>query len=151
MSPAESEPLVIDASSAVAEALRARGLALFRDARLELYMSEAAWSETRHELRRRVGVIATRQRLSADEQEALYGTALGTLETCLHIIPAEAYAPLETTARARIPADPDDWPSVALALALEIGIWTEDRDFFGSGLATWRTPILQHALTTETL
>ena len=147
MSPVASEPLVIDASSAVAEALRTRGLALFQDTRLALYMSEAAWSETRHELRRRVGVIATRQRLSAEEQAALYGAALQTLETCFQIIPAEAYAPLETTARARIPADPNDWPSAALALALETGIWTEDRDFFGSGIATWLTPILQHHLT----
>ena len=143
----EPELLVLDASSAVAEALRARGLALFQDVRLELHISEAAWSETRHELRRRVGALGVRQALLEEEQSALYALALRTLETCVHIIPAEAYAPFETTARARIPTDPNDWPSVALALALETGIWTEDRDFFGSGLATWRTPILQHHLT----
>lgn len=142
----EPELLVLDASSAVAEALRARGLALFQNPRLELHMSEAAWSETRHELERRVGVLGARQLLSEDEQSALYAAALGTLETCLHIIPVEAYAPFESTARARIPADPNDWPSAALALALDTGIWTEDRDFFGSGLATWQTPVLQHYL-----
>jgi predicted nucleic acid-binding protein len=119
-------------------------LALFQDVRLELHMSEAAWSETRHELRRRVGVMGTRQGLLEEEQEALYAVALGTLETCLHIIPVEAYTPYEEAARARVPADPNDWPSAALALALDTGVWTEDRDFFGSGLATWRTPVLQH-------
>ena len=141
------ELLVLDASSAVAEALRVRGLALFQDVRLELHMSEAAWSETRHELRRRVGVIGARQGFLEEELEALYTAALGTLETCLHIIPVEAYAPYEETARARVPADPNDWPSAALALALDTGIWTEDRDFFGSGLATWHTPVLQYHLT----
>ncbi len=110
-------------------------------------MAEAAWSETEHELRKRVGVIAERRGFSSAEQTALLSGATITLKTCLAIIPAEAYAELEATARARIPADPNDWPSVALALALDTGIWTEDRDFFGSGLATWRTPILQHTLT----
>jgi predicted nucleic acid-binding protein len=31
----------------------------------------------------------------------------------------------------------DDWPVVALALLLECPIWTEDADFFGTGVATW--------------
>lgn len=33
--------------------------------------------------------------------------------------------------------DPDDWPVVAVALLLDLPIWTEDQDFFGSGVATW--------------
>jgi predicted nucleic acid-binding protein len=35
--------------------------------------------------------------------------------------------------------DPDDWPVVAVALLLDLPIWTEDQDFFGSGIATWTT------------
>lgn len=35
--------------------------------------------------------------------------------------------------------DPEDWPILALALALECPIWTEDSDFFGCGAATWTT------------
>lgn len=35
--------------------------------------------------------------------------------------------------------DPDDWPVVAVALLLRLPIWTEDQDFFGSGVATWTT------------
>ena len=43
-------------------------------------------------------------------------------------------------ARRRIGArDIDDWPVVALALAVNAPIWTEDVDFFGSGVATWTT------------
>ncbi|MBR8833027.1 MAG: hypothetical protein DSM106950_03025 [Stigonema ocellatum SAG 48.90 = DSM 106950] len=35
--------------------------------------------------------------------------------------------------------DEKDWSIVALALAFGCPIWTEDQDFFGTGIATWRT------------
>jgi len=51
-----------------------------------------------------------------------------------------AYQELERAARDRIGVrDIDDWPVVALAILLVIPIWTEDQDFFGSGIATWTT------------
>lgn len=45
--------------------------------------------------------------------------------------------------------DPDDWPVVATALALNCPIWTEDSDFFGSGIATWTTDRI-HVFVTST-
>lgn len=46
----------------------------------------------------------------------------------------------ELLARERIQRrDPDDWPVVAVALLLGIPVWTEDKDFFGSGIPTWTT------------
>jgi hypothetical protein len=43
-------------------------------------------------------------------------------------------------ARARISSrDPADKPVVATALLLNCPVWTEDKDFFGSGMATWTT------------
>lgn len=39
--------------------------------------------------------------------------------------------------------DPNDWPAVACALALTAGIWTNDNDFLGTGVATWTTETLQ--------
>lgn len=48
------------------------------------------------------------------------------------------YEDFEELARARISSrDPEDWPIVAAALMLDAPIWTEDQDFFGSGVATW--------------
>lgn len=48
------------------------------------------------------------------------------------------YEEYQQTARGRIALrDPDDWPIVATALLLDLPIWTEDQDFFGSGIATW--------------
>ena len=49
---------------------------------------------------------------------------------------SELYLPFETEARARL-RDQKDWPILASALALECGLWTEDLDFFGTGIATW--------------
>jgi predicted nucleic acid-binding protein len=50
------------------------------------------------------------------------------------------YEDFENLARERVHTrDPDDWPIVAVALLLDFPIWTEDQDFFGSGVATWTT------------
>jgi predicted nucleic acid-binding protein len=35
--------------------------------------------------------------------------------------------------------DPNDWPILAASLALNCPIWTEDMDFFGTGVPTWTT------------
>lgn len=49
-------------------------------------------------------------------------------------------------ARWRLPADPRDTPTVALALSLDAGVWTDDRDFFGCGLPVWSTRVLRRYL-----
>jgi predicted nucleic acid-binding protein len=54
------------------------------------------------------------------------------------------YGAKEQAALARIgPRDPDDWPVLACALLLNCPIWTEDRDFFGTGVATWTTALIE--------
>jgi predicted nucleic acid-binding protein len=59
-------------------------------------------------------------------------SALGT------VVSPDVYGDFEAEARERLGArDPDDWPILALALALACPIWTEDTDFFGCGVATW--------------
>lgn len=55
-------------------------------------------------------------------------------------VDCSVYEHYEPIARERIDRrDPDDWPVVAVALLLRLPIWTEDQDFFGSGIATWTT------------
>jgi len=50
------------------------------------------------------------------------------------------YESHEKLARERIQRrDPRDWPVVAVALMLGLPVWTEDQDFFGSGIPTWTT------------
>jgi predicted nucleic acid-binding protein len=39
--------------------------------------------------------------------------------------------------------DPADWPALAAALALDCPVWTEDADFFGVGVVTWVTALVE--------
>ena len=58
----------------------------------------------------------------------------------IEIVDSALYVHCEEDARARmVGRDEDDWPVAAVALALDCPIWTEDRDFFGTGIATWTT------------
>lgn len=52
----------------------------------------------------------------------------------------ELYGVFEDEARQRLRGrDESDWPVLATALGLACGVWTEDRDFFGTGVAVWTT------------
>jgi predicted nucleic acid-binding protein len=65
-------------------------------------------------------------------------------------VPSEVYAQWEAQARQRLAhRDESDWPFVALALKLGCPIWTEDQDFFGSGVATWTTDRVEIYLQTD--
>ncbi|WP_336629758.1 MULTISPECIES: PIN domain-containing protein [unclassified Microbacterium] len=56
----------------------------------------------------------------------------------MQALPVETIVPFQPAALARIGTpDPMDWPIVAAALALDCPIWTEGKDFFGAGVATW--------------
>lgn len=66
--------------------------------------------------------------------------AVDMLETVVVPLTVEVYGPFESDARRRIrERDVRDWPLLALALALDCPVWTEDNDFFGTGIATWHT------------
>jgi predicted nucleic acid-binding protein len=65
---------------------------------------------------------------------------LDGIEKIVEPIDRSLYEEYEQLARERVHGrDPDDWPVVAVAMLLELPIWTEDRDFFGSGIGTWTT------------
>ena len=54
----------------------------------------------------------------------------------VQIIPKVELAAAEAEAMARIgQRDPDDWPAIGGALRFDCPLWTEDEDFFGSGVA----------------
>ena len=65
---------------------------------------------------------------------------LDALRRVIQVIPAELVAHLEPEARERLQGrDQDDWPYLGLALVFDCPLWTEDRDFFGCGIALWTT------------
>jgi hypothetical protein len=69
------------------------------------------------------------------------------VEANLVILYEGIYAALENEARERsLRARSPGLAGVATALALTAGIWTNDNDFLGTGVATWTTDTLQRRL-----
>jgi len=76
---------------------------------------------------------------------------LDALLTTVQVVEIGSLADVEHEARHRIELrDPDDWPVVALAMATSAPIWTEDTDFFGTGVATWTTQTVEIYLAGNT-
>lgn len=77
-------------------------------------------------------------------------TVLERLGGIVHAVGEETYSPLRRTALARIEQrDPDDWPILATAIVLQCPIWTEDQDFFGTGVPTWTTDRVEIYLASD--
>lgn len=69
---------------------------------------------------------------------------LSALQTVVQVVDHTEYVAMMPAALARVgPRDPDDWPILACALLLNCPIWTEDRDFFGTGVAIWTTALVE--------
>lgn len=89
-------------------------------------------------------ILAKKYHLSDDVWHSVWENIM----SMVHIVPTDTLVGLESKAKARIaPRDINDWPAVAVALLLECPVWTEDRDFLGSGVATWTTSTIELYLT----
>ena len=63
---------------------------------------------------------------------------LDALESIVRLLEYGVYAGLKTQALQRIAIrDADDWPVLACAMTMGCPVWTEDADFFGTGVAAW--------------
>ena len=134
--------LAADASALVAESLRVRGEGIIRHDDLELYIAVPIWSEVEHEIDRRLKAMVQHGRLAPSRRDLVLTTTLTALAGHLTTVTDLEYGGHEAEARDRIPRDPNDWPTVALALRLGCGIWTNDQDFFGCGVPVWTTGTL---------
>ncbi|MGB9070344.1 MAG: PIN domain-containing protein [Candidatus Acidiferrales bacterium] len=66
--------------------------------------------------------------------------SLEYLQDIVESVDQDFYGPFVTKARQRLRGrDDDDWPVLATALGLACAMWTEDSDFFGTGIAVWTT------------
>ena len=72
--------------------------------------------------------------------------AFESLMEVVQVVESSLIASLRQEAIERI-RDSADWPALALALQLECAIWTEDQDFFGTGVATWRPSTVERYLS----
>jgi predicted nucleic acid-binding protein len=135
--------LVVDTSVLVGELLRSSGRARLGDGRLELFLPEQMAGELSVELPRRIRAFVRRRGLPPSIGDDLLTACTAAIDANVLVLDEAVYAALEDEARARAERDPDDWPVVASALALGAGVWTNDNDFLGTGVATWTTPTLQ--------
>ena len=78
--------LVVDASVLVGELLRRRGRELLQNPELRLYAAEIVLNETRYELRRRIGLMASQGRLVDVSQDELFAMADRTIETHIELV-----------------------------------------------------------------
>ena len=127
-----SRALVVDANILVRAVLgrRVREVIEAYAGEVLFFVSEPAYAEAEEHL----AVLVTKR--GGDPEKAL--ALLRILSGLLELIGSEVYGEFEAEARVRLgQRDPEDWPTLAAALALRCPIWTEDRDFFGCGVATW--------------
>jgi predicted nucleic acid-binding protein len=141
--------LVVDANIFVGELLRRRGKELIGDEALSLIVSQSASEEARYEIPKRFAAMVERVGMSRETADALIGE-INEASRKVRVIPEKIYRDRLEEARERIPRDPDDAPTVALALALgeeRAGIWTMDGDFLGCGIPVWTTETLRARLS----
>jgi predicted nucleic acid-binding protein len=132
-----SRPLVLDANILIRYVIGQKVPALLTayTGVIDFLTPETAFIEAR----RHLPSILRARRASATAELAAT-VAFDALARFVSSVPVANYAPMRAAALARIGSrDPDDWPVIACALLLNCPIWTEDRDFFGTGVATWTT------------
>lgn len=126
--------IVLDANILIRAVLgeRVRRLIVEHSDTVSFYAPDAAFAEAREHL----PVILEKRGGDAEASLAV----LDFLETLVLPLDTELYQGFEAQALARIgERDPADWPALACALSLGCPVWTEDADFFGTGVATWTT------------
>lgn len=134
----ERRRLVLDANILIRAVLgtRVRELLVRYGEAAEFFVAAAQVDEAT----RYVDDLAARRGLEPD----IVTEALSTVLAVVQSIDDTWLEPVQAEALERIGnRDPADWPAVALAMVLECPIWTEDQDFFGSGVATWRTSTVE--------
>ncbi|MCA1723468.1 MAG: nucleotide-binding protein, PIN domain-containing protein [Thermomicrobia bacterium] len=112
-----------------------------------LYIAEYTWNEAKYVLARRIESWARSGRLAPDIADETLESSTDLFASRCVVVAESFYAHYEREARQRIPDDPDDWHTVALALVTKTAIWTLDqKHFFGCGMAIWNSKILRAVL-----
>ncbi len=137
--------IVLDANILIRAVLglRVRQLVIDHAADISFFAPDTAYAEARKHL------PALLRKRGVDGAAGL--AALDALAAVVRPIGAEMYQGLRSQALARIAErDPDDWPALACAMMLRCPVWTEDADYFGTGVATWTTSRVRLYLSPDT-
>lgn len=127
--------IVIDANILIRAVLGRRVRHLietYSEKRIRFYAPETVFTEAEKYL---PVLLAKRGRPTADVV-----AAIDYFRTIVEPVDQDFYSMFEAEARQRLLGrDEEDWPVLATAIALNCPIWTEDQDFFGTGVAVWTT------------
>ena len=129
-----NKAVVLDANILIRAVLgkRVRGLIVEHAATVKFFAPDVAYADARKYL------PALLEKRGVNSAAAM--TMLDTLEAFVQPIDFEFYVSLQQQVLQRIAIrDADDWPVLACAMLIGCPVWTEDADFFGSGVATWTT------------
>ena len=127
-----SKAIVLDANILIRAVLgsKVRALIVAHASTVKFFAPDMAYADARKYL------PALLEKRGVESQAAL--NVLGHLESVVQVIDFELYVGLQQQALQRIAVrDADDWPVLACAMAIGCPVWTEDADFFGTGVATW--------------
>ena len=92
-------------------------------------------------------ILAKRNRFDID-----VAASMAYLQRFVEPVPHELYAEFEEESRERLRLrDEEDWPVLAAALATGAAIRSEDKDFFGTGVAVWTTSRVEIYLKKQVL
>ncbi len=140
----QSRRLVLDANILIRAVLgqRVRELISRYCDSVAFYVAEANYNEAQ----RYLAELAPARGLP----NYVWKRALDTIMTAVQIVGPEELAPAEKEARLRIARrDENDWPALAVAMQFDCPVWTEDADFFGSGVPTWTTDTVEIYLRSD--
>lgn len=140
-----SKGLVLDANILIRAVLgkRVRSLLEKYEDSVEFYAPDLCFEQAREYL------PAILEGRGVDAHSGL--AVLNEIRLLVQPVDRELYQEHEQVAQERMSArDIEDWPVVAVAILLGIPIWTEDQDFFGSGVATWTTDRVELYLVGKT-
>ncbi len=124
--------IVLDANILIRAVLgkRVRELILEHAATIKFFAPDVAYADARKYL------PALLDKRGVNSAAAM--TVLDALEAVVLPLDFDLYASLKPQALQRIVLrDADDWPVLACAMTIGCPVWTEDADFFGTGVATW--------------
>jgi len=133
-----TKAIVLDANILIRAVLgkRVRELILHNAETVKFFAPAVAYADARKYL---PGLLAKR---GISGEPAL--SVLDALESVVQRVDEDLYVGLQAQALQRIAVrDADDWPVLACAMAIGCPVWTEDADFFGTGIATWTTDRIQ--------
>jgi len=129
-----NKAIVLDANILIRAVLgkRVRELIVANAGMVQFFSPDVAYEDARKYL------PALLEKRGVRSESAL--TVLDALASIVLPLERGVYSGWQTQAMQRIAArDADDWPVLACAMTMACPVWTEDADFFGSGIATWTT------------